>query len=355
LNKRPILYILLSAALFGLSSPLSKILVRDISPVALAGLLYLGAFVGLAVYSLFSRVANRQTKVLPLEKKDWRWLFGAIVAGGITAPISMMLGLQMISGFSASLFLNLEGITTVVIAVIFFQENAGKRLWLAIACVTVAGVFLFWNNERGGFSIAGPLLVTLACVGWGIDNNMTRQISDKDPIAIGMLKGLIAGTVSLIAALIIGNKVAFDKSFWLALGLGALSYGLSLVLFIKALKGLGSSRTGVFFSFGPFIGAAASIIILREWLGWVTFPALALMVSGVWLIIGDGMPTHMNTRQSSIIIYTGMMIRIMNMSTLRSLNYTPTHMLTQHHCVLRTIGPIPNTGILISTALLILH
>jgi drug/metabolite transporter (DMT)-like permease len=285
LDKKPLLYVILSATLFGLSSPLAKLLVKNISPIAMAGLLYLGAFICLAIYSIIRKiwVANSRITV-PLEKRDFPWLIGAIAAGGIIAPISLMFGLQMISGFSTSLLLNLEGIATAIIAIFFFHENAGKRLWLALLCMTVAGVLLSWNTEQNQFNIAGPLLVSLACIAWGVDNNLTRHISEKDPAQIVMLKGLIAGTVSLSLAFLLGRGFTFEINILLALLLGAFSYGLSLVLFILALKGLGASRTGVFYSFGPFIGAIASIIILKEWLGWVMFPAIAMMILGVWLI-----------------------------------------------------------------------
>jgi len=285
LDKKPLLYVILSAILFGLSSPLAKLLVKDISPIAMAGLLYLGAFIGLAIYTLVRKIGTAGDKrAIPLEKRDFPWLIGAIAAGGIVAPISLMFGLKMISGFSTSLFLNLEGITTAIIAIIFFHENAGKRLWIALICMTIAGVLLSWNTKQNQFNIAGPLLVTLACIGWGVDNNLTRHISEKDPTQIVMLKGLIAGVVSLSLAFSLGRGTAFNINIVWALLLGALSYGLSLVFFIQALKGLGASRTGVFYSFGPFIGAIASIIILKEWLGWVMLPAVALMILGVWII-----------------------------------------------------------------------
>jgi drug/metabolite transporter (DMT)-like permease len=284
-DKKPILYVVLSATLFGLSSPIAKLLVKDISPIALAGLLYLGAFIGLAIYTFGRKIGNFQNQpAVSLEKRDFPWLFGAIAAGGIAAPISLMFGLRMISGFSTSLFLNLEGIATAIIAIIFFKENAGKQLWLALVCMTAAGVLLSWNTEQNQFNIAGPLLVTLACVCWGIDNNLTRHISDKDPTQIVMLKGLIAGAVSLTLAFSLGQGITFNAGILWALLLGAFSYGLSLVFFIQALKGLGASRTGVFYSAGPFIGALASIIILKEWLGWVMLPAVVLMILGAWLI-----------------------------------------------------------------------
>lgn len=285
MDKKPLLYVVLSASLFGLSSPLAKLLLEDISPITMAGLLYIGAFIGLGIYTLLRKIGKIDNhKAVPLEKHDLPWLFGATVAGGIIAPISLMFGLQMISGFSTSLFLNLEGIATAIIAVFFFQENAGKRLWLALICVTIAGMLLSWNTEQNQINVAGPLLVTLACVAWGVDNNLTRHIAEKDSIQIAMLKGLIAGTVSLSTAFLLGKGFGYDVKILLALLLGAFSYGLSLVFFIQALKGLGASRTGIFYSFGPFIGAIASIIILKEWLGWIMLPAVVLMILGVWLI-----------------------------------------------------------------------
>jgi drug/metabolite transporter (DMT)-like permease len=273
--------------LFGISSPLAKLLLADISPVTLAGLLYLGAFLGLFLYSLVTKKSMPAVKTQQLGRKDLPWLAGAILAGGIVAPISQMAGLNLISGFSTSLLLNLEGVTTAVIAVLFFRENSGKRLWIALLAMTVAGILLSWDSSQGKFNIAGPLLILLAVACWGIDNNLTRQISDKNPIQITYIKGLIGGVISLSIALILGKPLNWDYRLLLALLLGAMSYGISLVFFIKALAGLGSSRTGAFFSLGPFVGAIASIIILREWIGWVMLPALALMAAGVWLISSE--------------------------------------------------------------------
>jgi drug/metabolite transporter (DMT)-like permease len=283
--RKPLLSILLSASLFGLSPPLAKLLVEDISPVALAGLLYLGSFAGLTIYRVVRR-ASRFTvkKAAPLETKDIPWLFGAILSGGILGPICLMMGLRFISGFSASLLLNLEGLATALIAVLIFKENTGKRFWLALTCMTLAGVILSWNPELGRFTLKGPLLVTAAMVCWGLDNNLTCNISDKDPIQITQIKGFFAGGTCLFLAVLLKMTIPLEMSLLLALLLGSFSYGLSLVLFIKALKGLGSSRTGAFFSLAPFVGAVFSVIVLREWLGWVMFPAAGLMIIGVYLI-----------------------------------------------------------------------
>jgi drug/metabolite transporter (DMT)-like permease len=289
MNRKPLIFIIISASLFGISPPFAKLLVKDIPPVALAGLLYLGAFTGLSLYSFVTRRKRIELdkKAAPLQRTDLPWLAGAILAGGIIGPISLLIGLTLVSGFSASLLLNLEGVATAMIAVIFFKENAGKHLWLGLIFMTVAGVFLSWDPHLEKFHILGPSLVIFAMVCWGIDNNLTRNISDKDPIQIAQIKGVVAGVISLSCALILGMNIALNHRIILALLLGSFSYGISLVLFIKALEGLGSSRTGAFFSFAPFIGAIASLVILREWIGWQMFPAAACMMIGVRLLVSE--------------------------------------------------------------------
>jgi drug/metabolite transporter (DMT)-like permease len=289
LSKRPLVYVILSAVLFGLSAPFSKLLLGSIPSVMLAALLYLGAFMGLVSYSMIGKQIKglNNSKAASLEKRDIPWLIGAIAAGGAAAPISLMLGLNLTSGFSASLLLNLEGICTAIIAVIIFRESAGRNLWWALLCMTAAGVMISWDPNQSKFNFLGPLLVVLATVCWGIDNNFTRQISEKNPVQITWIKGLAAGTISLSIALMLGNRIAFRVNILYALILGALSYGISLVLFIQALKGLGSSRTGAFFSMGPFIGALISLLVFRTQVEWLMIPAFLLMAIGIWLIVGE--------------------------------------------------------------------
>jgi len=295
---------MMSALLFGISPPLAKLLVRDIPPIALAGLLYLGAFVGLSLWSIGSgkMITGDNNRASSLDRNDFRWLAGATITGGILAPISMMMGLKLVSGFSASLLLNLEGVATAMIAVFVFNENAGKRLWVALACMTVAGVFLTWDSSQSRFVPLGPLLLVFAMACWGVDNNLTRNLSDKDPVQVAQVKGLVAGIVSLSLALMVGMKIPLDLTTVFALLLGAFSYGASLVFFIKALEGLGSSRTGAFFSLAPFIGAVVSLIILREWIGWVMFPATGLMIIGAWLIASEK-HSHLHRHESATHIH----------------------------------------------------
>ena len=292
MNVKPVVAVLLSAVLFGVSTPLAKLLLGDVHPVALAGLLYLGVFLGLSAYSVTRRAfgprgggpAGGEAR---LEKKDLPWLAGAVLTGGIIGPVCLMEGLSRVSGFSASLLLNFEGLATALIAVFLFRENAARRTWLALAMMTAAGVLLSWNPGQGRFNLTGPVLVLVAMTGWGLDNNLTRQISDKDPVEIARIKGLAAGAVSTAAAFILGQGYRLGPAAAYGLLIGAVCYGLSLVLFIRALKGLGAFRTGAFFSFGPFAGSLVSLVLPRDAVRWPMAVAGILMAVAVALIVGE--------------------------------------------------------------------
>ncbi|MGM0405128.1 MAG: EamA family transporter [Thermoplasmatota archaeon] len=301
MDNKPILLVLVSAALFGVSTPLAKVLLDNIDPIVLAGYLYLGAFVGLAVFTMLRHLTRDEVKESPLEKKDIPWLSGAILAGGVLGPISLMFGLRYVSGFATSLLLNLEGVATALIAFMIFKENAGKKVWIALVFMTIAGILLSYNPQESSFIIIGPLLIVFAMICWGIDNNLTRHISEKNPVHISAIKGIVAGSISLSIAFILGKNIILDLFTLYALTVGAFSYGISLVLFIKALKGMGSFRTGMFYSFGPFIGAIVSLILLREWIGWVMIPATVLMVIGVYMVITD---KHLHTHEHSKLTHT---------------------------------------------------
>jgi drug/metabolite transporter (DMT)-like permease len=294
MRERPVVAVILSALFFGLSAPLCKLLLKGLSPVVLAGFLYLGAFFALVLYSSARGSRSRKnapnsagTIDPPLNKRDLPWLAGAVLAGGIVGPISLMAGLARTTGFSASLLLNLEGAATALIAVVVFQEQAGRKLWLALGCMTLAGVFTAWDPARSRFSPEGPLFILLAMACWGLDNNLTRNISEKDPVQIAKVKGLLAGAASLGLALALGREVPLDRRAVLALLVGAAGYGASLVLFIKALKGLGAFRTGALFSLAPFIGGVGSLVILRETPEWFMLPAAVFMALGVAIIIRE--------------------------------------------------------------------
>jgi drug/metabolite transporter (DMT)-like permease len=289
MDRRPVLAVIAAATLYGVGLPLTKALLKDFSPVAMAGLLYCGAFLGLGLYYALVQAAGKRNigADYQLARKDLPWLAGSVLTGGFLAPILLMLGLNLATGFSASLLSNLEGVTTAIIAVFVFRESTGKRLWAALGCMTLGAVMLSWNGGEGRFELAGPALIVLSMVCWGFDNNFTRQIADRDPLQIAIVKSLVAGTVPIAIVLGIGGRIPMDIKLVYALVVGAFGYGASLVFFILALKGIGASRTGALFGLAPFVGAVVSLVVLREWLGWIMLPAAGLMALGAWLIVGE--------------------------------------------------------------------
>jgi drug/metabolite transporter (DMT)-like permease len=234
----PIIQALLAALLFGASAPLSKLLLEDISPVLLAALLYLGSGFGLLFVKIMEKAVRGEQKEARLARSDWPWLVGAILAGGVIAPIILMVSLRHTPAATASLLLNFEGVATMLIATIVFKEAIGRHAWWAIGLITLASILLSTDyTNQWGFSLSA-LGVLAACSMWGVDNNLTRNISAKDPLVIVTVKGLGAGLVSLIIALALGNTFPSLGITLLALLLGSLSYGLSIFLFVYAMRGL---------------------------------------------------------------------------------------------------------------------
>lgn len=270
-----------SAALFGASTPLAKLLLGDgVSPWLLAGLLYLGSGVGL---TLFDRLRGAHGEAR-LGRGDLGWMALVILSGGVVAPVLLMLGLSTTPASSASLLLNLEGLATMAIAWVVFRENVDRRLLLGAAAILAGALILSWNPAQGFDGIGiGALAIAGACLCWGIDNNLTRKLSGSDPVQIAMVKGLAAGSVNLAIAL--GSDAAMPPpALALAAGLvGLAGYGISLVLFVLALRHLGTARTGAYFSSAPFIGALLSVLLLGDVLGEQLLLAGGLMGLGLYL------------------------------------------------------------------------
>ena len=275
---------LLAALLFGASAPLSKILLHALSPMQLAGALYLGSGLGLALWRLTRRLRRNAPKIeAPLGRGDWPWLIGAILSGGVVAPVLLMVGLTTTPASSTSLLLNLEGVLTALLAWFGFRENFDRRIFLGMTAIVAGGLLLSWNpGNVVGFSW-GALAIVGACFCWAIDNNLTRKVSGADPTQIAMLKGLVAGTVNLVIGLVMSGKAPTISSLTGAGLLGFLSYGVSLTCFVLALRDLGTARTGAYFSAAPFIGVTLSLFLLHEVPPLLFWPALLLMIFGVWM------------------------------------------------------------------------
>jgi len=275
---------LLAAVLFGLSAPIAKILLGNLSPQFLAGLLYLGSGIGLTIVA--SVRSTRPQRVPGLHSADLPFLAGAIAFGGIAAPILLMFGLLRTPASSASLLLNLEAVFTALIAWAVFHENINLRIAAGLVAIFAGGVVLSWQHSFELTAVAGPFAIVGACLCWGVDNNLTQRISAADPLLIASIKGLTSGSINTLIAFFLGQW-HYTVAMWGALALGFVSYGLSLVLYIRALRELGTARAGNYFSVAPFVGAVAGVILLREPITLGLATAGSLMGLGVWLHITE--------------------------------------------------------------------
>ncbi len=266
-----------AALLFGAGTPLAKLLLHSVDPWLLAGLLYLGSGIGLTLYRWLSRA--------PLVRLPWReapWLAGAILSGGVVGPVLLMLGLTGMPASGASLLLNAEGVFTALLAWFVFKENFDRRIALGMVFIIAGATVLSWPGEARFAGVWPALAVLGACLSWGIDNNLTRKVSLTDATWLASVKGLAAGSVNLVLAFSRGATFPPLPSGVAAMLVGLLAYGVSLALFVVALRHLGSARTGAYFSIAPFFGALLALSLGEK----ITVPLVvagALMAIGIWL------------------------------------------------------------------------
>jgi len=285
MNRSAIFYALASAALFGLSTPAAKVLLGSIHPAVLAGLFYCGAGVGVALLRRLGMriLGRRDAREAALGKRDFPWLAGAIVAGGIVGPLLLMFGLTQTDSATASLLLTVEGAATALLAWFLFRENFDHRVALGMVCLVVGAAILSWSGSPTIENLIGPLAIVGACLAWGLDNNLTRRVSLSDPLQIVEIKGLVAGPINLALGLWAKGSFPPASPLFIAMLIGFVGYGLSLVLFVLALRHLGAARTGAYFSTAPFLGAAAAVIALGEPVTVGLLTAGTVMGFGVWL------------------------------------------------------------------------
>ncbi len=268
---------LAAALLFGAGTPVAKLLLTDTSPWMLAGLLYLGSGIGLGVY----RIVRRSPRV-HLDRRDWLPLGGAVLFGGVVGPVLLMFGLVGMPASGASLLLNAEGVATALLAWFVFRENFDRRIALGMAAIVAGAVVLSWPGQPDFAGILPTLAILGACLAWGIDNNLTRKIALHDATWLAAVKGLVAGPVNLILAFLLGASLPPLLNVGAAMVTGLFAYGISLVLFIVALRHIGTARAGAYFSIAPFFGALLAVL-MGDPLTPLLVIAAVLMAVGVWL------------------------------------------------------------------------
>ncbi|MBI5631236.1 MAG: EamA family transporter [Elusimicrobia bacterium] len=283
--RGPLLAIL-SAALFGASPALSKLLIGEMSPVLVAGLLYLGSFLGLQAWSLVARQESFGA-LRRLKRPDVLRLIASIAAGGVVAPILLLYGIKLAPASEVSLLLSLETVATTILAWIVFREHVGGRIIVGEALILTGGWVLASQSAQFGSTSWAGLLVAGACILWALDNNLTRDIEAVPAPVLAQVKGLVSGTINLLIACFLGLGIFTARQVAGAMAVGAGSYGLSLTLFIVSLRSIGAARTGAYFAAAPFFGALLSIPLLRETLSAQQWVAAAIMLVGVGSLYGE--------------------------------------------------------------------
>ncbi|MCW5772722.1 MAG: DMT family transporter [Rhodospirillaceae bacterium] len=282
---------LASAALFGASTPFAKLLIGTVDPWLLAGLLYLASGLGLGLWKLAGRALGHAAAEAPLRAGDLPWLAGVVLAGGVAGPVLLMFGLAGVTASAASLLLNLEGLATMAIAWLVFRENVDRRVFAGAMAILGGALVLSWQGgapEPGWGGIGwGGLAIAGACLAWGIDNNLTRKLSAADPVQIATAKGLVAGAINVGLAAAQGAALPAWDTLGAAAIVGLLGYGISITLFVLALRHLGTARTGAYFSTAPFLGAVLAVALLAEPVTWQLLLAGVLMGAGVWLHLAE--------------------------------------------------------------------
>jgi drug/metabolite transporter (DMT)-like permease len=281
---------LAAALLFGASTPIAKLLGGELPALLLAGLLYLGSGLGLGALLLLRRSTGRawsaSDRTDHIPRRDVPWLLGAIFAGGMLAPALLMTGLATTEAASASLLLNVEGVLTALIAWIVFKENADRRIVLGMLAIVAGGALISWQPRTASLS-PGALLIVGACLCWAVDNNLTRKVSANDATLLACLKGLAAGTCNTLLSLGTGATWPAPGPLVATLVVGFAGYGLSLALFVVALRSLGTARTGAYFSVAPLFGVLIAFALWPQAPGWTFWTAAALMALGVWLHVNE--------------------------------------------------------------------
>ena len=281
-NKKGILLAILAAALYAISTPISKLLLAEIPSTLLAAFLYLGAGIGMSVIGIARKTNGKVSEEERLERSDLPYVLAMIILD-IAAPILLLLGLSTATPENVSLLNNFEIVATALIALFFFGEKVSKRLGVAIGLITIASFILsFESIEALEFSFGSLLVIAAACC-WGLENNCTRKLSSKDPLQIVIVKGLCSGAGSQIIGIALGEKVG---NYWyviFALILGFVAYGLSIFTYVYAQRYIGAARTSAYYAIAPFIGATVSLLLFPKIPAITFFVAVLVMGVGSYL------------------------------------------------------------------------
>jgi drug/metabolite transporter (DMT)-like permease len=279
-------YAILAAALYGMSAPFSKLILKEISPYFLSSLLYLGAGFGMLMVEFFRKISKVERSEAKISKNELKYVILMIVLD-ILAPIFLLLGIKSSNASTASLLNNFEIVATSLIAFWIFKESINPRLWLAISLITISSIILSFNDIRSFSLSIGSILVLMACISWGFENNCTRKLSIKDPLQVVIIKGIGSGIGALIIAFSLKEISGDLISIFLSLLLGFFAFGLSIFFYVSAQRHLGASKTSAFYPVAPFVGVLLSFFLFAEPITYSFIIALLIMIVGTYFAIND--------------------------------------------------------------------
>lgn len=286
--SRPVLFILAAAFLFGSAAPLAKMGLVGTGPVTLASLIYLGSGGGMAVYRLINHLRGIVPAESPLTRQSVPWIIGASFFGAVLATTCLTLSIRLIPAWQASVLLSFEAVATALVAAVLFSEYTGRRIWIALSCITLACITLAWQPDQPFGLSPGALGIIFTCFCWGIDTSCSRQIAGRDPHAIVMYKGLFAAMVTFCIGRVLGEPFPEPAAGAFALILGLTGFGgLMTFCFLKALRDLGPARTGSYFGINPVFGVITGLILFRDTPGLIFIPATGLMLAGIVLLLTE--------------------------------------------------------------------
>jgi len=285
-NLSGILLAILAAALYAINSPFSKLLLEYMPSTLMAGFLYLGAGLGMGVVALSRKMRGKERTEEKITKADLPYTVAMIVLD-IAAPIFLLLGLSYTTAANASLLNNFEIVATALIALMIFREKISPRLWLGIGFVVSSCMLLSFEDLSALKFSLGSVFILLACLCWGVENNCTRKLSEKDPLEIVLLKGVFSGLGSVAIGFSIGERITHLWSIPAVLAVGCVAYGFSIFVYVYAQRKLGAARTSAYYAIAPFMGVLLSLLIFKTPPSLAFFIALALMAVGAWLCSSD--------------------------------------------------------------------
>lgn len=289
-NFKYIMFAILAAVLYATNIPFSKVLLQNIGPTLLAGFLYLGAGIGMLVLFLINGKKNQDL----LNKNDVPYAI-LMVLLDIIAPITLMIGLTKVSAGNASLLNNFEIVATSIIALLIFKEKISLRAWIGIVLVSCSSFLLCYDDLSSFQFNEGSIYILVATLCWGLENNCTKKISDKNTYEIVAIKGIFSGLGSIIIGLILKESISFSWVPFASLSLGFVAYGLSIFFYVKAQNKIGASKTSSFYAINPFVASLLSFIIFKDALYWNFYVALAVMAIGSTILVVD---TILNDRKN---------------------------------------------------------